>query len=50
MIQKLVSEVYRGNIPKVDMHQHIEQCLDTMLQDVTCNADDLPWYVVPVGD
>ena len=27
--------------------RHIEECLDTLLQDLMCNADDTPWFQSP---
>ncbi|KAH8660812.1 hypothetical protein BGZ60DRAFT_381676, partial [Tricladium varicosporioides] len=28
-------------------YHHVLHCLDTLLQDVMCHADDTPWYELP---
>ena len=28
-------------------YSHVSHCLDALLQDVYCHADDTPWYQVP---
>ena len=44
-----MSDTHKGVEPKSDYH-HVQHCLDTLLQDSMCHADDLPWYQLPGGD
>ena len=29
------------------LYSHVEHCLDSLLQDVYCHADDTPWFELP---
>ena len=35
-----------GVEPEYDW-EHVLHCMDALLKDVWCNADDLPWYHLP---
>ena len=47
-IQKYTSTAQAG-LPQEDpdLYEHVEHCLDSLLQDVYCHADDTPWYELP---
>lgn len=47
-IQKFTSAAHRG-VPQEDDHlyHHVEHCLDSLLQDIYCHADDTPWFELP---
>ena len=38
---------YARGVEVTVLHRHVEHCLDTLLQDVYCQADDTPWYQLP---
>lgn len=46
-IQKFTSAAYRGAPQDEHLYHHVEHCLDSLLQDVYCHADDTPWYELP---
>ncbi|KAF6224524.1 hypothetical protein HO133_011101 [Letharia lupina] len=47
-IQKFTSAAHRGAPLEDDnLYHHVEHCLDGLLQDVYCHADDTPWFELP---
>jgi len=46
-IQRYTSAAHRGAPEEEHLYSHVEHCLDSLLQDVYCHADDTPWYEVP---
>ncbi|RDL32062.1 uncharacterized protein BP5553_09464 [Venustampulla echinocandica] len=45
-IYTLISSQGKG-IPSKTSYEHLLHCMDTLLQDVMCHADDTPWYQLP---
>jgi len=45
-IHKMVSEYSRG-VEITVPYEHVEHCLDSILQEAFCHADDTPWYQLP---
>lgn len=46
-IQKFTSAAHRGAPQEDHLYHHVEHCLDSLLQDVYCHADDTPWFELP---
>jgi len=45
-IYSWISHMKKGTKPK-SPYEHILHCMDNLLQDVYCHADDTPWYQLP---
>ncbi|MCJ1239368.1 hypothetical protein MMC14_007364 [Varicellaria rhodocarpa] len=41
-----ISAIHKNETPKYSLY-HVQHCLDALLQDVYCHADDTPWYELP---
>ena len=46
-IQRFTSAAQRGSPQEEHLYDHVEHCLDSLLQDVYCHADDTPWFELP---
>lgn len=46
-IQRFTSAAQRGAAQEPHLYHHVEHCLDSLLQDVYCHADDTPWFELP---
>ncbi|CAF9904742.1 hypothetical protein IMSHALPRED_000160 [Imshaugia aleurites] len=46
-IQRFTSAAQRGAPQEDHLYHHVEHCLDSLLQDVYCHADDTPWFELP---